>query len=171
MAESKSAMLARQVPPHHDRSPKTPCLSLTCERHDPTLVGTISLSGDTPVIPKEQTGTRHQNCAGRSRSGRLMVLSPRAKRKSFCGTPKPGGSVSGRVAVERMVLSVPVAPTHSLADLRDEADDIVCLEDHEFFDAIGAYYADFSQVSDETVVEVLKRFSVRQANPVTLPAG
>lgn len=71
----------------------------------------------------------------------------------------------------KLVLSVPVAPTHSLADLRDEADDIVCLEDHEFFDAIGAYYADFSQVSDETVVEVLKRFSVRQANPVTLPAG
>jgi putative phosphoribosyl transferase len=71
----------------------------------------------------------------------------------------------------KLVLAVPVAPTQSLADLRKEVDDIVCLEDHRIFGAIGAYYADFTQVSDETVVEVLKRFSVRQANPAKLPAG
>jgi predicted phosphoribosyltransferase len=72
---------------------------------------------------------------------------------------------------EKLVLAVPVAPTDTVAELRSEADEVICLEDHEFFGAIGTYYADFSQVSDETVVEVLKRFSVRQANPVTLPAG
>jgi predicted phosphoribosyltransferase len=71
----------------------------------------------------------------------------------------------------KLVLAVPVAPTQSLADLRKEVDDIVCLEDHRIFGAIGAYYADFTQVSDETVVEVLKRFSVKQANPAKLPAG
>ncbi len=71
----------------------------------------------------------------------------------------------------KLVLAVPVAPTHTLAHLRDEADDIVCLEDHEFFDAIGAYYADFSQVSDEMVVEVLNRFSMKPTKPVRLPAG
>lgn len=71
----------------------------------------------------------------------------------------------------KLVLAVPVAPTQSLADLGKEVDDIVCLEDHRIFGAIGAYYADFTQVSDETVVEVLKRFSVRQANPAKLPAG
>ncbi len=71
----------------------------------------------------------------------------------------------------KLVLAVPVAPTHTLAHLRDEADDIVCLEDHEFFDAIGAYYADFSQVSDEMVVEVLSRFSMKPTKPVRLPAG
>jgi putative phosphoribosyl transferase len=61
----------------------------------------------------------------------------------------------------RLVLAVPVAPTESLAALRGEADDIVCLEDHELFGAIGYYYADFRQVSDEEVVELLARHQVR----------
>jgi predicted phosphoribosyltransferase len=59
---------------------------------------------------------------------------------------------------EKLVLAVPVAPTDTVAELRSEADEVICLEDHEFFGAIGAYYADFSQVSDETVIDILKRF-------------
>jgi len=59
---------------------------------------------------------------------------------------------------KRVILAVPVAPTSTLAELRSEADEIVCLEDYEPFFAIGAYYADFGQVSDEEVVEILARF-------------
>jgi putative phosphoribosyl transferase len=59
----------------------------------------------------------------------------------------------------RLVLAVPVAPTDTLAALRSDADDIVCLEDHEFFGAIGFYYRDFRQVSDEEVIKILERFS------------
>ena len=64
---------------------------------------------------------------------------------------------------KRVVLAVPVAPTDTLAELEGEADEIVCLEDYEAFYAIGAYYADFSQVSDEEVVETLARFPVGPA--------
>jgi predicted phosphoribosyltransferase len=53
-----------------------------------------------------------------------------------------------------LVLAVPVAPTSTLDDLRGEADDIVCL-------AIGAYARDFSQASDEEVIDILKQFSRR----------
>jgi predicted phosphoribosyltransferase len=59
---------------------------------------------------------------------------------------------------KRLVLAVPVAPTETIAALRQEADDVVCLEDHEQFGAIGYYYADFSQVSDREVIEILARF-------------
>jgi predicted phosphoribosyltransferase len=62
----------------------------------------------------------------------------------------------------RLVLAVPVAPTDSLAELKQEADDVVCLEDHEMFGAIGFYYRDFRQVSDEEVIEILGRFSARK---------
>jgi len=55
----------------------------------------------------------------------------------------------------KLVLAVPVAPTQSLKELRDEADDIVCLEDHEDFGAIGFFYADFRQISDAEVIELL----------------
>lgn len=55
----------------------------------------------------------------------------------------------------RLVLAVPVAPTDTLRELRAEVDEIVCLEDYRRFGAIGAYYADFSQVSDEQVAAIL----------------
>jgi len=60
---------------------------------------------------------------------------------------------------KKLVLAVPVAPTDSLAALRNEADEIVCLEEHEFFGAIGYYYADFRQVSDREVIECLGQFT------------
>jgi predicted phosphoribosyltransferase len=63
---------------------------------------------------------------------------------------------------KKLVLAVPVAPTDSLAALRNDADDVVCLEDYEFFGAIGTYYANFSQVADQEVIEMLKRFPVRK---------
>ena len=59
---------------------------------------------------------------------------------------------------KRLVLAVPVAPTESLAELRGEADDVVCLEDYDAFGAIGFYYSDFRQVPDEEVIDILKRF-------------
>ena len=60
---------------------------------------------------------------------------------------------------KKLVVAVPVAPTESLEELRGEADEIVCIEQYECFGAIGAYYADFQQVSDEEVIETLKRFA------------
>ena len=58
----------------------------------------------------------------------------------------------------KLVLAVPVAPTDALPPLRKEVDDLICLEDHEAFGAIGYYYLDFRQISDEEVVEILKNF-------------
>lgn len=55
----------------------------------------------------------------------------------------------------RLILAVPVAPTSTLQELRNEADEIVCLEDHEPFGAVGVYYADFGQTSDEEVARLL----------------
>jgi putative phosphoribosyl transferase len=50
---------------------------------------------------------------------------------------------------KKLVLAVPVAPTASLAVLRNDADDVICLEDYELFGAIGFYYRNFNQVADE----------------------
>lgn len=58
-------------------------------------------------------------------------------------------------APHTLVLAVPVAPADTLAALRAEADDIVCLETHAEFGAIGFYYADFRQVSDAEVIDML----------------
>jgi len=71
---------------------------------------------------------------------------------------------------KRLVLAVPVGPTDNIAELRSEADDVVCLEDHEFFGAIGVYYANFSQVSDEEVIEILRRFPALKRKDAKQPA-
>jgi putative phosphoribosyl transferase len=62
----------------------------------------------------------------------------------------------------RLVLAVPVAPTSTLRELRQDADEIICLEDHADFGAIGLYYADFRQTRDSEVVALLARYPVRQ---------
>jgi predicted phosphoribosyltransferase len=64
------------------------------------------------------------------------------------------------------VLAVPVAPTDSLAVLRNDADDVICLEDYKFFGSIGSYYRNFNQVADEEVIEMLKRFPVTKLGQV-----
>jgi putative phosphoribosyl transferase len=56
----------------------------------------------------------------------------------------------------RVVLAVPVAPPDAVARLRGEVDDLVCLAQPEIFGAIGLFYVDFHQLSDEEVVRALK---------------
>lgn len=63
----------------------------------------------------------------------------------------------------KVVLAVPVAPTETLAELRDEADEVVCLEAYPAFGAIGFYYADFRQLSDGEVTAALARFPPTRA--------
>ncbi|MFG2341455.1 phosphoribosyltransferase family protein [Streptomyces yangpuensis] len=55
----------------------------------------------------------------------------------------------------RVVLAVPVAPPDAVARLRDETDDVVCLSAPPAFRAVGEWYRDFSQTSDEEVVSLL----------------
>lgn len=64
----------------------------------------------------------------------------------------------------KLILAAPVAPTSTIQELRDEADQIICLEQHEAFGAIGFFYADFHQVSDHEVIDLLARYPARTAN-------
>jgi predicted phosphoribosyltransferase len=54
-----------------------------------------------------------------------------------------------------VVLALPVAPPDSLADLARLVDDVVCLQTPTPFFAVGEWYRDFAQVSDETVRTLL----------------
>jgi putative phosphoribosyl transferase len=57
---------------------------------------------------------------------------------------------------ERLVVAVPVAPIETCAMLRTEVDDVVCALAPEPFFAVGNWYDDFSQLSDEAVGELLR---------------
>lgn len=55
----------------------------------------------------------------------------------------------------KLVLAVPVAPEETIDRIRKEVDEVICLGTPAPFYAIGLYYRDFSQVSDDEVVELL----------------
>ena len=56
-----------------------------------------------------------------------------------------------------LVLATPVAAPDTLARLRPEADEVVCVETPAGLGAIGFYYRDFHQVSDAEVTAILAR--------------
>lgn len=56
-----------------------------------------------------------------------------------------------------LVLAAPVAAPETLASLRIEADEAVCVETPPGLGAIGFFYRDFHQVSDAEVAEILGR--------------
>jgi putative phosphoribosyl transferase len=102
------------------------------------------------------------------------------RRKSYC-KGRPAREVAGHTAIvvddgiatgatmrvalqavrrrgpARLVLAVPVAPPDTLAAMREEVDEAVCLETPSGFGAIGYYYRDFHQMSDREVTELLAR--------------
>lgn len=56
---------------------------------------------------------------------------------------------------KKLILAVPVAPPESLARLSLEADEVICLETPEEFYAVGQFYCDFRQTSDQEVIDAL----------------
>ena len=57
-----------------------------------------------------------------------------------------------------VVAAAPVAPSSTVAELRQEADLVICPHSPEPFHAIGEFYEDFGQVSDEEVKEMLQGY-------------
>ena len=57
---------------------------------------------------------------------------------------------------EKLICAVPVAPPDTLDKVSPYADEMVCLEAPEMFYAVGQFYMDFPQVSDEQVMELLE---------------
>jgi putative phosphoribosyl transferase len=63
-----------------------------------------------------------------------------------------------------IVVAVPVAAASTCDELRSEAevDHVICLASPEPFQAVGQWYRDFPQVSDEQVRELLERSAAEQ---------
>jgi putative phosphoribosyl transferase len=72
-----------------------------------------------------------------------------------------GSTARAAIAVARahgartVVLAVPVAPPRTCRELATVADEVVCLERPEGFMAVGQFYEDFSQTTDDEVIATL----------------
>ena len=65
----------------------------------------------------------------------------------------------------KIVVAVPVGPPETCREIQAEADEVVCAIAPEFFRAVGQYYQDFSQTTDEEVRELLASAAKRNQDP------
>ena len=100
--------------------------------------------------------------ARRYRGGRPMI--PLAGRTVIVVDDGIATGATARAALEvarahgarRVVLAIPVAPPDAVAELGTVADEVVALRTPTPFSAVGEWYADFSQTSDDEVVRLLR---------------
>lgn len=62
-----------------------------------------------------------------------------------------------------VIVAVPVGPPEAVRKLAEEADEVVCISQPSLFFAIGQFYADFRQVTDDEVLDLLNRAASRRA--------
>jgi putative phosphoribosyl transferase len=70
-------------------------------------------------------------------------------------TARAAVAVAGRLGAARVVLAAPVGSPEAVAQLRAVADEVVCPVAPPRFAAVGRYYRDFHQVTDDEVVRLL----------------
>jgi putative phosphoribosyl transferase len=97
----------------------------------------------------------------RFRQGHELALPPRATAILVDDGVATGATAIAAVRalrardVARLVLAIPVAPPETAAVLRGMVDDLVVLATPEPFYAVGAFYDDFRQVTDDEVERLL----------------
>lgn len=76
-----------------------------------------------------------------------------------------GSTMRAAIAILRqqqptsIVVAVPVAPTNTYQELQSEVEEIVCLQTLKQMSAIGCWYENFSQTTDEEVRQLLAKQS------------
>lgn len=66
-----------------------------------------------------------------------------------------------RRGAAKIIVAVPVGAPETCRELEELVDEIICAIAPDFFQAVGQYYEDFSQTSDEEVRDLLKRAAER----------
>ncbi|GAA4515188.1 phosphoribosyltransferase [Nonomuraea ferruginea] len=73
------------------------------------------------------------------------------------GTARAACQVARAHGAGRVILAVPVGPPETIESLRADADEVICLETPADLFAIGFWYRDFTQTTDDEVIELLGR--------------
>jgi putative phosphoribosyl transferase len=64
----------------------------------------------------------------------------------------------------RIIVAVPVASPATCAEFELEVDQVICAATPDPFRAVGQWYTDFSQTSDEEVRDLLRRAAITSSS-------
>ena len=57
---------------------------------------------------------------------------------------------------KKIVAAIPVSPTDTLEEIKELADEVICPYAPASFQAVGQFYDDFAQVTDDEVIELMR---------------
>lgn len=57
---------------------------------------------------------------------------------------------------KKIILAIPVGPRETIEEFKEIVDEVICLHIPEEFYAVGLYYVDFKQVTEEEVFKIMK---------------
>jgi len=165
------------IAPRKIGAPHNPELAIGAVAEDGTIIldeGLVRSLGVPESYIGEESGRQREEIRRRLRlyrgeapypelEGRVVILVDDGVATG--STAKAALASIRRRGPEEVVVAVPVAPPSTARELEGEADRVVCLYTPEPFYAIGQFYGDFSQTSDEEVVRLLElnREEVRRA--------
>jgi putative phosphoribosyl transferase len=130
---------------------------------DPDIVEGYGMTGSDieRVSRKEQEEMRRREIAYRGTRaplkvrGRTVILVDDGIATG--ASIRAGIQALRQLSPARIVVAVPVAPPSTCARLRYQTDELVCLQMPEPFYGVGQFYADFSEVTDDEVKQLLER--------------
>nr|WP_295466623.1 phosphoribosyltransferase [Mesorhizobium sp.] len=154
----------------------------------PELAMGAVIDGSSPLIVRNEDIIRHALVSAKEFDAacRAELAEIERRRRAYVGE-RPPVDVEGRIAIivddgiatgatiraairglrrrnpSSIVLAVPVAPPDTIEALRNEADDVVCLEEPAYFQAIGLHYRDFRQLKDQDVIALMDAAERRMA--------
>jgi len=62
--------------------------------------------------------------------------------------------------LRRLIVAIPVGAKETIQALKEIVDEVIVLHSPAIFGAVGAFYEDFSQVSDDEVVEIMQKYRI-----------
>lgn len=74
-------------------------------------------------------------------------------------TMKAAISTLKKENLSSLIVALPVASKEAALEIREMVDEWICPEIPDWFNAVGEFYQDFTQISDEEVIEILKKSS------------
>ena len=136
-------------------------------------IGAVSLEGEIVEPPFDISGEYIQNEIKRIRQ------SLKERYRKFMGDRKPvdlkhkivivvddgiatGNTILAAIKMmqkqkpEKIVVAVPVSPPETARKIKKQVDDFICLYTPAEFFGVGQFYKDFSEVSDEEVIRLLR---------------
>lgn len=131
---------------------------------DPEAVGLSKVTSDQikTILEKEKQEIERRRL--KYRNG--LPIAPLENKTVIIVDDGLATGVTARAAVEyaqkkgatKIILAIPICSGNTARRLREEIDDVICLNEPTFFQSVGDFYHDFIQLTDEDVLNLLPKY-------------